>query len=426
MGPHLQGGSVKPFEFTPSAGPRLQKCLGSAVLPNVSEEYESAERGRALHDLMRLLALGKARNEAMALVPAEWREDADRIAPVEDITAGRPEVGLWLNLDVGAAGMLGEDMTREQVREQKPHGSMGMLLDWLSVEPETAVVRDWKMGWQEDLAPAAEHLQLRIYVAAALLALGKPRGRGELWHWDGVRWRVDFVEMDWLGAQEVLDEAHMLRTDGHEARKAHTRDGTLPRLAVGRWCTWCPAQRACPALTGGLLSVLRGDVLPVPVAELTPEQAGRAYELVRQLKARLIGLEADLESIAERTPVPLPDGKMLRLQQVERTTIDVEKAAPWLAKRFGVEVPQAAERVKRSMSWEALGDALREHVLPGLQQAHAEKRLSGKKPTLAPLLEECRAGLTAVDAVRVSSHTVCKPCSPELPDAQPPEPGGEG
>lgn len=418
---------MRPFEFTPSAGPRLRRCLGGAVFPVVDEDWESAQRGRALHGYMRSLALGKTRKESLPLVPDDWRADAERIAPVEDITSGRPEVGLWLNLETDAAGMLGEDMTREQVRERKPQGSIGMLLDWLSVEPDTAVVRDFKFGWQEDLAPASEHLQLRTYTAAALLALGKPCGRGELWHWDGVRWRVDVVVMDWLGAMEVLEEVRELVSKARAVQAAHAERGELPRLSVGPWCTWCPAQRACPALTGGLVAVLRGEATPGPVATLTPEEAGRAYEMVRQLRSRLDGLEADLKVLAGRTPLPLPSGKVLRLQEVERTSVDVEAAWAWLEQRYGDAVPRAAETVRRSMSWESLGDALRENVLPGLLQAHAEKRLGGRKPSLARLLEEARSGLESVGAVKVSVHTQVRATVPELPaDAQPPEPRAEG
>ena len=417
---------MKPFEFTPSAGPRLQRCLGGAVLPAVDEDWESAQRGRALHGYMRSLALGKARKEALALVPEEWRTDAERIAPVEDIASGRPEVGLSLDLTTGEARLLGEDMTREQVREMKPPGSIGMLTDWLSVEPGTTVVRDWKTGWMEDLAPAAEHLQLRTYTAAALLALGKPHGRGELWHWDGVRWRVEAVTLDWLGAEEVLEEVRELVAKARTAQAAYAERGELPRLAVGPWCTWCPAQRACPALTGGLVAVLRGEATPRPVAELTPEEAGSAYEMVRQLRARLDGLEADLKTLAGRTPLPLPGGKVLRLQEVERTSVDVDAAWGWLAQRYGEAVPKAAENVKRTMSWESLGDSLRENVLPGLLQAHAEKRLAGRKPSLARLLDEARSGLEAVGAVKVSVHTQVRATALELPDAQPPEPGSEG
>jgi hypothetical protein len=107
--------------------------------------------------------------------------------------------------------------------------------------------------------------------------------------------------------------------------------------------------------------------------------------------------------------------------------VDVEAATPWLAQRYGEVVPKAAEQVKRSMSWEALGDALRVHVLPGLQMAHADGRLPGRKPSLARLMDEARTGLEAVGAVKVSVHTQVKACMPELPaDAQPLEPGTEG
>lgn len=415
------------MNITPSAMPRLVKCLGAVVLPNVDEEWDSTARGRALHDYLRRRALGEARDVAIAALPEEWRADAERMDVPEFVTQGRPEVGMALDAAAGTARLLGEDMTRESVRAARAPHEIGMLADWLAVEGDTVVVADYKAGWQEDLGPAAEHLQLLTYTAAALLALGKPYGRGELWHWDGVRWRVDSVTLGWLEAQEVLEEVRALLARANAAREKHAATGELPRLSRGRWCAWCPAQRACPALTGGLVALLKGDALPGPVVDFTPEQAGQAYELVTLLESRLDGLKADLRALAERNPLPLPGGKVLRLQEVERTSVDVDKAAPWLAKRYGDAVPQAAEKVTRSMSWESLTDALRVHVLPGLLTAHAEGRLPGKKPTLARLKEEARSGLEAVGAVKVSVHAQVRACVPELPaDAQPPEPGSEG
>jgi hypothetical protein len=75
------------------------------------------------------------------------------------------------------------------------------------------------------------------------------------------------------------------------------------------------------------------------------------------------------------------------------------------------------------MSWQAIEDALRVHVLPGLLQAHREKRLAGRKPTLAALRKEVRSGLAAVGAVNVSTFVQCKPVWPELPDET--DPGAE-
>lgn len=397
------------FRFTPSAGPRLEKCPGSAVLPNVNEEWESANRGRALHSYLEALALGTPRPAALASVPDDWRKDAERIDVPEDIDKGRPEMGLALNLSDGTARVLGERMTRESVKAALLPEEIGMVPDWTTIADGVPVVRDWKMGWQEDLGAAADHLQLLAYVATTLLALGSDRARGELHHWDGVCWRVDSVEMDWLAAQAVLDRVRALLDRMRDVQAEHATTGALPRLSVGAWCSWCPAQRACPALSGGLLALVEGQPL-----DMTPERLGQAYRGLLVARARLDKMLEDVRTLATQTPIPLEGGKVLRLEEVARTSIDVEKALPVLVERYGERLASAAVQVKRSIPWEALRDALRTEQLPELAQAHNDGRMPGRKPTLAALDRDARALLEAMGAVEVKTHTQLREVVPQL------------
>jgi hypothetical protein len=408
------------MSLTPSAGPRVERCLGSAVLPQADEEHEGTERGRALHGFMTALALGRTRAHALASVSEDWREDAGRIEVPEDITSGRPEVGLALDVNAGTARALGEDMTREQVRAARRSDETGMLLDWVAIQDTTGVVRDWKFGWQEDLGPASEHLQVLVYGASTLLAWALEAVRCELWHWDGVRWRVDAVTLDFVAALEVLDRWKRLLGRASEARTAYEARGVLPRLSVGKWCAWCPAQRRCPAQVASALAVLQqGDPASTAV-EMAPEQAGEAWERLRVLESWARARREDIERIAGMTPLPLADGKVLRAQDVERTSPIPEKGAEWLARRFGPEVAAAAAETKVTMSWGGALDAIRQHVIPEMKRAHEEKR--GPKPSLAALEREMRMALAAMDGVKVSRFTQVKPMAPELPAAaEPPE-----
>jgi hypothetical protein len=413
--------------FTPSAGPRLECCLGSAVLPNVSEEFDSARKGHALHAFLRALGMGVPRAKALEQVPDEFRKKAEEMEVPEDIDKGWPELGMALDVEHEMARAFRADMTREEVRDERRPDETGMLVDWLAVRGDTVLVRDYKIGWQEDLGSASEHLQLLVYAATALLAFDKEAARGELWHWDGVRWRVDGVTLDFLGALAVLERVRALLAKMDAARASYARDGTLPRLAIGKWCAWCPSQRLCPARQSAVLATL-GTADAGPLRELTPEEAGATYARLKQVRGDVDRMLADLEALAGQTPLPLPDGTVLRQQEREVTKIDPAAADDWLRKTFGDATAGAATETRVVMTWTGLRDALRTQTLPALQQAHREGRLHGKKPTLAALEKQARTGLEAVGAVQVSTYTATKPVRPELPagDTQPPEPGAEG
>lgn len=414
--------------FTPSAGPRWERCLGSAVLPQASEEFDSTSKGKALHAFLRSVGLGVTRQDALTDVPEPFRKDAERVDVPEDIVHGWPELGLALDLTKGTARAFRPDMTREQVFTARLPHEVGMLPDWVAVQGERALVRDWKIGWQEDLGPAADHLQLLIYTASALLAFAKDEARGELWHWDGVRWRVDGVTLDFLGALEVLERVRTLTEKTKLARREYESNGTLPRLSLGKWCAWCPAQRACPARSLAVREAIqRADGAGEPLAAMNPQEAGQAYQRLKLARTAIDAMLVDLESIAGQTPLPLPDGTVLRQQEREVTRIDAPAAEEWLRKTFGDAAAGAAVETKVVMTWEGLKDALRTQVLPERLRAHAEGRLPGRKPTLAALVQQARGGLEATGAVQVSTYTACRPVRPELSaDAQPPEPGFEG
>jgi hypothetical protein len=369
-----------------------------------------------MHAFLAARGYGAPRAKALEKVSEEFRKDAERIEAPEDIARGWPELGMALDLSAGTARAFRENMSREDVAKTRTPSETGMLVDWLAVQGDRVLVRDWKTGWMEDLGPAAEHLQLLVYAATALLAFDKEEARGELWHWDGVRWRVDGVTLDFLGAQAVLERVRALLAKRDAAAEAMKR-GEAPRLALGKWCAWCPAQRFCPAKQSALARVLADAEVRI-TPELSPEQAGAAYVRLKQVRADVDRMLADLEGLAGQTSLPLPDGTVLRQQDREVARIDPAAAEDWLRRTYGDAAAGAAVETKVVMTWEGLKDALRMHVLPELQKAHAEKRIAGRKPSLAALAQQARSGLEAVGAVQVSTYVVTKPIRPELPSGE--------
>lgn len=399
--------------LTPSSYPRLARCLGGGVLPNAVETLPGMSRGTAIHAFLEAIANGATQAEALAKVPAEWREDCESIplAKLPNLTAGTAELAMAWSPSTGACRLLGTGLSREEAAVLARGDEVPMLADWAARMGEThGVLLDYKTGWMEGFAPAAEHLQLLTYGAVYLLATGlesvelylcRPdRNRP---HWDGP------VVLDRLDAESHLARVVALMDEVHAARTAYTERRVLPLLNVGPWCAWCPAQRWCPAQVGALLAVLDGDAEREVrnVVELTPAQAGNLWQTLKAAEKLAMRLRKDVESFAARGALPLPDGAQLAaVPTVEQEPIP-EAVEKLLRLRFGEEVALAV--VKPDVSWTRLDEVLKSMVLPARKADHDAGRWQGSKPTFAALKREVRQALEAVGAVRLIQGVQVKP-----------------
>jgi hypothetical protein len=394
------------MRWTPSALPRLALCLGPAVLPHAEEATDDMLLGKEKHAHIERVNNGTPPLVSLQEVPAELRASVAEM-DVESLPLGQgwAEVALALNLDRRASRYLGRGLTREEVRAQLQPDEMGMIVDWIAASDGTLWVVDWKTGAAEHLAPAQENLQLLTYMVAALLCpeFQAQEVRGALVrvdrptpHWERTE-PMDALDAGaFLGRlqNEVLDKAEQARVD-------FERTGRLPRLAVGEQCAWCPSRRFCPAQVTQVRQLMAWQIEP---AQLTPAEAGVAYQRVVAGLALLKRLKADLEGLARQVPLPMPDGQLLAWEEESSASIDAEKAAPVLRQLYGPDVLKAAtKRGKDTMPWDLLKETLAERVLPELRQLHAQGRLP-KKPSKEGLLREVRARLEAAQAVVVKTY----------------------
>jgi hypothetical protein len=399
------------MHFTPSSFPRLQRCLGAAVLPQAEEVREGMERGTAMHAHIERMANGATRPESLAQVPEQWRADAAAIdLEPAMLRNGAAEVAFALNLERGTARELGRGLSRSEARALLTPGEISMIADWVAISGE-AFVCDWKSGIAEGLVPAPRNAQLLTYMAAALLAY---RGQG-VTAVRGALVRVDRDAPYWerTGAMDALDvEGHLesvraLLGRAKEARARYSTRGEVPPLAVGVHCDWCSARRFCPAQVGQLHEALgfqpkEGSEFGGPV--LRPAEAGAMYAKVLGALEVLKRFKADLEGIAKEEPLPLPDGRVLRWEDEAKASVDVAAAAPVLARAYGQSVVDlATRRHDPTMPWDALAAALATEALPRLQEEHHEK--GGRKPTRGALIREARNLLEQNNAVRVHHYS---------------------
>lgn len=416
---------------TPSSYPRLAKCLGAAALPNASETLPSMSRGTAIHAYLERCGNGMSPAESLARVPAEWRSDCEAIPldKLPDLTTGTSELAMAWRPSTGECRIIGKGFSREGARARVGPDEVPMLADWAALTgPGQGVLCDWKSGWQDQLAPAAEHLQLLTYGAVYLLAMGLEEVHLYLCHpdretpgWDGP------AVMDRLDAEAHLER---IRTDILEAsaaaHRAREERGVLPPLHVGPWCAWCPAVRQCPAQVSALLAVLEGDAERAVEhrVDLTDVQAGALWVQLKTAEKTAYALRMRLEAFARQAPLPLPDGNVLTTCTEKDEEPKPLETFAWMKANFGEDV--AYKAVQLGTTWKQIEKTLAEEVLPGQKKEHEEKQSKGRGPTKAGLLREVRAALLRAGAVevtwteRVKSRSAAKDsAAPALADAQP-------
>lgn len=413
---------------TPSSYPRLAKCLGAAVIPNDLETLPSMSRGTAIHGFLERCALGMTPEEALAGVAPEWRADCESV-PLDllpDLTAGTPELAMAWRPSTGECRILGQGLSREDARAQASEDEVPMVADWAALTGEGGgVLTDFKTGWHEELAPAAEHLQLLTYGAVYLRALGLDevslylcRPDRETPGWDGP------VVMDAARAEaHLLDVRTRIFEASASARQAWEERHVFPALSVGPWCAWCPAQRRCPAQVSALLAVLNGDAewAVANVVELTETQAGRLWAELKVAEKLALALRKRLEGFARVSPLPLPNGDVLAAREERQEEPKPLDVFAYLKTRYGEDVAYAA--VRPSTTWGLVESVLAAKVLPGLKQAHKEQGLEGRAPTKKGLVKDVREGLRAAGAVEVKTSERVEAVNPKylLPEAAKPE-----
>ena len=180
------------------------------------------------------------------------------------------------------------------VREDELPGASDLV--WLDASASTVYILDIKTGEADDVE---ENLQLRTLALMAARAHGASKARVGLLFVrpEGV------VEPAWATMSEWDLDAHAA-----DLREAIARIGSAP--TPGAHCRWCPHRAHCPSTMAALAAA--------PSFAITTE------EDIRRVYPRLGAIEDALRSIRDRIkahveehgPIPLADGKLLRVIEV--------------------------------------------------------------------------------------------------------------
>lgn len=367
---------MKPI--TMSRLPIVARCPASWALPHVeeAEASEPAKRGTAIHAFLADVSQ-HGRDAALDRVPDEYREACELIDTDRLPTHLAAEVSFRLNLEKGAARELGRDIGRQYAADRSDwtpaciDGTADLV--GIDEEADAVVVYDYKSGWSPQDA-AADHWQIGALALAAARAYDRSNARIgiiRLWETGHVTYDVatldafdlNRIEVDLCAALDRRADAILL-----------IEEGRTPTVTTGRHCRYCPAFFACPAQVGLVRQVAAApEALDAEIAALlTPENAAKAYHRIVEVQMVLDRVTKQVKALAEQTPIPLGNNRMLGLVEKKRETIVGDVALPVLKEHYGEDVAEAAAEV--SITKTRLRDALKGYAQrTGGKIAHLEK-----------------------------------------------------
>lgn len=359
---------------------RIWKCPTSALLAqDTNDDREEASeparnRGKDIHAYLQKVKLVGAK-QALAEAPEDlWPmlEALDlKTLPVHLAT----EVAYAYNWRTGVARELGRNLGhREYQNLPNPptEDEIPCTLDTVGSEDRTAGVRGYYGEYKTGRVPVPDpdkNGQILLGVSCIKSTLGCADAVGDLIviHENGTHHSVRRVLDDWdLGAfQEDLGTKLSTLSDQLEIYD-HVDAQALP-VHEGPWCDYCPAFNHCPAKVALVraipealyeLGVRReetfdGDVLVVDGTAITVSNAARAWMAIEQIEDLLGKMKGQICGLAGREEIPLPDGRVIGMDETDRRKVDGKIAAVVLERLY--DRAAALEAIKVETSLAAIG-----------------------------------------------------------------------
>jgi hypothetical protein len=349
---------------------RAFACGASMTLPRADSISDAGTAGTVKHEFLANLQ-GMGRDDALALVPEEFRE-ACEVIDLSVLPVGAEwtaELAVVYDFEKHAARIVGHNIGRNYGALRPTE--IPMTIDLLG-RADVPMVIDHKTGWGW-VTRARDNWQLRGAAVAVSKLLKVDAVRvGLLFLRDGAAPDWDSTEFDAFDLANFEDELTKLPALEKAAR-----------LVTGSHCRYCPSFQFCPAQTGLARRMaspedLAEAITDAPATALTPELAAKAWERLKAAEYVLKSVRESLRLYAEATPIPLGEGIALGRVEKEVDEIDADKARATLEGLYGREVAEKACGFDTSKK--AIGDALR--------IVYEKRKQSGEKVTLKDLNAE--------------------------------------
>ena len=348
---------------------RALHCPASTVLPKVRRESSAFVQQRIDFHAFVDAVNKRGLEAAIAEAPEDMREvwgQMDLSALPTDPNAYATEVALAWDPTTDKARELNRAGTRDyaDARETEYVGTA----DAVALLGDDAVwVGDIKPRFTPNVPPAHQNWQLRFLALAMCRLHGRSRAVVELIHADeSGSWR-DRAEFDALELDLIAGELALLG-----GRIAEDRAKGQAEPTEGSWCRYCDSFAHCPAKQA-LATALATGRIGVPAGTelaLTPENAGVAWQRVKQAEQVLERIREALEQFAREQPFATPDGLVVSAGERRTESID-GNAAHAVLERLGINVGEW--KVTKTAIAKAAGKGRSEEVLEALRKAGVVK-----------------------------------------------------
>ncbi|MEK9207941.1 MAG: hypothetical protein AAB922_05635 [Patescibacteria group bacterium] len=333
-----------------------ETCDASTVYDQTETVRQSGERGTAIHKFVLTDAPKFGRDDALRLVPEKWRATCAAIdldgLPF-DAKSYAVEVAFAWDHATDDGRELGRNLGRKYPKtaatEYRGTADLVALLD-----PDGVFVGDVKSGFMpphksqlKTLALAASRTYKRKWVRCEFIFVpedDEPYRRG---------WTMDALDLDDF-ADELRERAARI-----SKARAEYEKGIEPRATMGEHCRWCSSLAHCKP-SQEIVRAFAPVTLDIAgkIAALTPEEKGRMWVGLKQVKLFAEGAERILKASAEQDPFPLPNGKMLTMTDGGRREVDGPAAYQALLTTHGAEVAEKAAPAERNATIKSVAAAI--------------------------------------------------------------------
>lgn len=320
-------------------------CPASCLLPHVDRMTSYSDDGTWKHRFLHAVRRA-GREAALRAVPDRLRGPCAAI----DVTAlprdGEPEVTYAWNWCTGKARRLGEALDRNY-EKATPDEYVGTD-DNVRIVGNRAIVDDYKSGWREVPPDSWQMKANALFVARA----------NDCTEAETVIWRIKEDGSVYPTSALWSDFDLDLIADELVALARRLESATKPddlRLREGQHCTYCPATLYCPAKRQAVTTMAALAQYESP--GLVPvEKLGEAYAQVKSAQAFLDRVEIALRDCARATPLPLPDGRVLKEIVKVRDSINPEAVHKAISELCGADL--AAKVVEKKVTKKRISEVL--------------------------------------------------------------------
>lgn len=355
---------------------RAIKCPASCALPAVKNESMAATRGIAIHQFLED-SLSMSKDEALAkLDDADWRDTCSRIDTSKVFGTAvkiEPEVAFAFSIEKGTARIL------KNFRQQRPETAEDEIIgiaDLVLTFPDGSMaVFDYKTGY-DPILDADENAQLKFLALCIYKLHNLPAVEAGLANIqpDGyITWAKSVYTND------ILDNFYATLSKTWfqvKAARGVVAMGIRPNVYQGDHCKYCPAMHSCPAYTSLAKSMVTDIQIEdaINVNLLSLEEAGQAWEKLKRVQRVLDAVESALKARVTRDGgLPLSDGKFVRVVEMNKEVISVNRAIDILKSRLGVVVTDSIidKSITKAAIEKAVGKKGAEDILNELRQKGA-------------------------------------------------------